>query len=69
MDFMTQGKQEWRRLDDPYDEVVFPQDDQVKQGLPNKQSYPFVSGMNHTVEGIMANIDPMNEELKKRCVL
>jgi len=66
MDFMTQGKQEWRRLDDPYDEVVFPQDDQVKQGLPNKQSYPFVSGMNHTVEGIMANIDPMNEELKKR---
>ena len=29
--FMTRGKQEWKRLDDPYDEVFFPHDDNVAE--------------------------------------
>jgi hypothetical protein len=68
MDFMTQGKQKWRRLDDPYDEVVFPPDERVSSGLPNMNSYPFSSGTERTVDAILANIDPTNEELKKRYV-
>ena len=27
--FMTKGKQDWKRLDDPYDQVFFPRDDNV----------------------------------------
>lgn len=29
--FMTRGKQEWKRLDDPYDEVFFPYDNIVAE--------------------------------------
>jgi NAD(P)-binding Rossmann-like domain len=29
--FMTRGKQEWKRLDDPYDQVFFPDDDNIAE--------------------------------------
>jgi hypothetical protein len=68
MNFMTKSLQHWTPLDDPYDEVVFPQDANVKPGLPNKTSYNFVRGAERTVESIMENIDPNNEELKERAL-
>mmetsp|Transcript_27927 Transcript_27927/g.62321 ORF Transcript_27927/g.62321 Transcript_27927/m.62321 type:complete len:680 (+) Transcript_27927:108-2147(+) len=66
MDFMARGRQEWTELGDPYDEITFPRDDHVKPGSPNVTSYTFVTGVENTVEGIMAKIDPSNLELKKR---
>jgi len=65
MNFMTKGLQQWTPLKDPYDEVVFPQDSNVKPGLPNKSSYPFVRGSERTVDLILANIDPDNQDLRK----
>ena len=67
--FMTKGLQEWHVLDDPYDEVLFPNDDKVEPGMPNVSSYPFVTGAEQTVNEIMARIDPENKELKKRALL
>jgi all-trans-retinol 13,14-reductase len=69
--FMTGGLQEWSDLDDPYDEVNFPNDENVKPGLPNTSSYRFRTepnpcGKNATMDDIIASIDPANEELKKR---
>ena len=43
MDFASRGMQEWTELQDPYDEIVFPVDQHVKEGAPNNTSYYFVS--------------------------
>ena len=66
MDFMSRGAQEWTPLDDPYDEIVFPLDDEVKKGAPNHHTYPFVTGAAPTVEKILARVDPGNEILRER---
>ena len=51
---------------EPYDEIVFPEDDSVKQGAPNNKAYPFVSGAEKTVDHLIDKIDPGNELLRKR---
>jgi all-trans-retinol 13,14-reductase len=66
LNFMTMGLQKWTPLQDPYDEVVFPEDSMVRFGAPNESSYPFVAGASRTVELIMSRIDPTDTELKKR---
>ncbi|KAG7346824.1 FAD dependent oxidoreductase [Nitzschia inconspicua] len=66
LNFMTKGLQKWTALQDPYDEIVFPQDSFIRSGAPNESSYPFVAGSSKTVESIMSRIDPSNVELKKR---
>lgn len=66
LNFMTMGLQKWTPLQDPYDEVVFPEDSMVRFGAPNVSSYPFVAGASRTVELIMSRIDPTDTELKKR---
>jgi all-trans-retinol 13,14-reductase len=69
MNFITSGMQEWSNLEDPYDELHFPADNQVKEGLPNNRSYSFVSGAHNTVDEILASIDPTNDELRKRTLI
>lgn len=64
LNFMTKGQQGWTKLDDPYDEVVFPQDDTVKAGLPNRSRYNYVTGSEATIQSVMNQIDPNNLELK-----
>jgi all-trans-retinol 13,14-reductase len=66
MDFMTEGLQAWTPLEDPYDEILFPPepDIRVRQGAPNKASYPFFSGEAKMVAAITDNIDPKDEMLK-----
>jgi phytoene dehydrogenase-like protein len=66
MDFMSRGSQEWTPLKDPYDEVLFPRDDNVKEGAPNNSSYYYVSGADPTVDSIIDRVDPGNEVLKER---
>ena len=66
MDFASHGLQEWTELEDPYDEIVFPIDQHVKQGAPNNNSYPFVSGAKPTIDQILDRIDPDNHLLRKR---
>lgn len=66
MDFASSGSQDWTPLLDPYDEIVFPEDNHVKKGAPNNKTYPFVSGANETVDHIMDRIDPKNDLLRKR---
>ncbi len=67
MNFMLKGLQSWTPLSDPYDEVIFPegQDNMVKPGLPNKNSYCFVKGAEATVDSILNNLDPGNQELRQ----
>lgn len=68
MDFMTHGLQQFKAFspDEPYDEVVFPFDDNVKQGAPNNFSYPFFPGEARVVRDISDCIDPNDETLKER---
>lgn len=68
MDYMLKGAQHWTPLDDPYDTVLFPPDSNFKPGLPNASSYEFVTGLEETVDSVLASIDPNNPELKKRCM-
>lgn len=63
---MTKGLQQWTPLQDPYDEVLFPKDNIVTPGLPNKSSYPFVRGSDRTVDSVLGNIDPDNKVLRER---
>eukprot|EP00457_Paulinella_chromatophora_P001798 gb/GEZN01001800.1/.p1 GENE.gb/GEZN01001800.1/~~gb/GEZN01001800.1/.p1 ORF type:complete len:678 (-),score=70.35 gb/GEZN01001800.1/:694-2727(-) len=61
MDFMTDGKQKWTILDDPYDLVVFNKektDTPPQAGLPDYNEYPFNSGGARVVEMISERIDP-----------
>jgi len=44
--------------------VVFPKDSNVKEGLPNSSSYPFVRGSEQTVDSVLARIDPENKQLR-----
>jgi len=67
LQFMTKGKQDWKRLDDPYDQVFFPSDDNVAQGRPNVNDYEFNTGSENVVDSLIARVDPNNEELKKKC--
>ena len=62
MDFMTGGKQLWTPLQDPYDEVVFPADSQVKDGAPNNSRYCFYTGADNTVSSVVNSIDPNDAE-------
>ena len=64
--FMTKGMQKWTKLTDPYDEVIFPPDEKVKDGLPNFNRYEFVTGRDNTIDSILKHIDPSNHELRKR---
>ena len=65
--FMTKGKQEWRRLDDPYDQVFFPKDSNVAPGRPNNQDYEFNTGRENVIRNVVERIDPSNEDLKSKC--
>lgn len=67
LNFMTKGKQEWKRLDDPYDQVYFPKDNNVAQGRPNYNDYEFNSGAENVISSLLSRVDPSNEELKKKC--
>jgi hypothetical protein len=62
--FMTKGLQHWTPLQDPYDEVVFPRDNNVQPGMPNKSSYAFVRGAEQTVDSVLSSIDPHNVPLR-----
>lgn len=64
---MTKGKQEWKRLDDPYDQVFFPPDDNVAQGRPNHNDYEFNTGTDNVISSLISRVDPNNEDLKKKC--
>lgn len=66
MHFMTKGMQHFVPLADPYDQVLFPPDDNVHLGLPNKSIYSFVTGAENTVNNIMQAIDPSNQYLHKK---
>lgn len=65
--FMTKGKQEWRRLDDPYDQVIFPPDNHVAPGRPNCNDYEFNTGRESVIRSLVERIDPGNEDLQKKC--
>lgn len=66
--FMTKGKQEWRRLDDPYDQIFFPTDPNVAPGRPNSNDYEFNSGRENVIQSVIERIDPgNNQDLKKKC--
>jgi all-trans-retinol 13,14-reductase len=66
--FMTKGMQQWTKLQDPYDEVVFPFDSKANPGLPNSQSYAFVSGSDNTIDSVLSQIDPLNQDLRNRAL-
>lgn len=55
------------RLDDPYDEIYFPQDDNVAEGRPNWGRYEFNSGTDNVIESLIERVDPGNEGLRKQC--
>jgi all-trans-retinol 13,14-reductase len=65
--FMTKGKQEWRRLDDPYDQVLFPADSNVAPGRPNFNDYEFNTGRENVIRSLVERIDPGNKDLQKKC--
>ena len=65
--FMSKGKQDWKRLDDPYDQIFFPRDDNVADGKPNFNDYEFNSGLDTVVESLIERVDPGNQDLKKQC--
>jgi len=66
--FMTKGKQQWKRLDDPYDQVFFPHDPQVAPGRPNSQDYEFNTGLDNVIDSLLSRVDPLdNQELKHKC--
>jgi len=67
LNFMTRGKQEWRRLDDPYDQIFFPSDNNVAQGRPNCNDYEFNTGSENVIESLISRVDPGNEDLKAKC--
>lgn len=68
MNFMSQGKQMWTPFPSsaPYDEIVFPPDNHVKEGAPNCWSHKFYDGSERTLQSIANSIDPSDEELKSR---
>lgn len=66
MHFMSHGAQHWTPLDDPYDEIIFPVENEATPGLPNNNSYPFVSGVIPTVKGLVEAVDPGNVLLLHR---
>jgi hypothetical protein len=68
MDFMSHGKQLWTPFSEqlPYDEIVFPKEDNVKDGAPNEWSYKFLDGADRTVASLMESVDPRDEELRER---
>jgi all-trans-retinol 13,14-reductase len=65
--FMTKGKQEWRRLDDPYDQVFFPKDTNVAPGRPNYNDYEFNTGSQNVIRSLIWRVDPGNKDLHKKC--
>jgi NAD(P)-binding Rossmann-like domain len=66
--FMTKGKQEWRRLDDPYDQVLFPVDNSnVAPGRPNCNDYEFNTGRESVIRSVVERIDPGNKDLENKC--
>lgn len=68
MDFMSRGKQLWTpfSIQAPYDEIVFPDDENVKQGAPNEWSHKFFEGLERTVYSVLNSVDPNDFELKIR---
>ena len=67
LQFMSKGKQQWEKLDNPYDQVIFPPDSNVAEGKPNNTSYDFNSAKPphapSLVRDIVERIDPGNEYL------
>lgn len=55
-------------LSDPYDQILFPSDDNVAPGRPNKQIYDFSAGASNTVDDMIGKIDPGNEVLRKKAM-
>ena len=68
MDFMSRGKQLWTPFSTqtPYDEIVFPKDQYVKEGAPNEWSHKFYDGFDRTVDSVTGSIDPDDTKLKER---
>ena len=54
-------------MDDPYDEIYFPPDDNVAKGKPNWDRYEFNTGTDNVVDCLVERVDPGNEELRKQC--
>lgn len=67
--FMTKDLQHWTRLEDPYDQVLFPPDNNVAMGRPNFQIYDFSSGKENVVKSLVERVDPGNEKLEKQCMV
>lgn len=67
LNFMTRGKQKWRRLDDPYDQIFFPNDDNVAPGRPNFNNYEFNTGSKNVIRSLIERVDPNNDALKRQC--
>jgi all-trans-retinol 13,14-reductase len=65
--FMTKGTQHWQSLEDPYDQLVFPHDEQVATGRPNCRDYEFHTGAANVIDQVIARIDPGNETLRQQC--
>ena len=53
MDYMTKGKQQFKKFPEPCDEIFF----------PDHCSYPFLDGKKKTINAL---VDPADEELKRR---
>ena len=68
MNFMSRGKKIWTPFphNTPYDEIVFPHDAHVKEGVPNKWAHKIYDSTERTVESVTDSIDPADEELKRR---
>ena len=67
LNFMTRGKQEWQRLDDPYDQIIFPEDQCVMPGRPNYSNYEFNTGSDNVINSLMERVDPKNKDLLEKC--
>ena len=53
MNYMSKGKQKFRQIPEPCDEIFF----------PDGRSYPYMDGKKRTIDAL---VDPADEELKKR---
>ena len=55
--------------DDPYDEVIFPQDPNVAAEHPDFTHYEFNSGLENVIDSLLERVDPFNENLRAKCVV
>jgi all-trans-retinol 13,14-reductase len=77
VNFMTKGQQQWSKLEDPYDQVLVPNEENDGGGGPvgktpgvlprNHSIYSFVTGADRTVDSILESMDQStNAPLKEK---